>query len=143
MIVKILRGWIILLFDWENIHFISVVIGAFVYIVYGAIYYSILLSNKKDMSDREHTEIQSKGPFKYIYSIIIAFISSFFMALIIQASGTESLYGGLTIGLMIGLLITFVYIKNALFGLLSRKTLLIAIGDHLVIFTILGGIHGF
>lgn len=136
MIIKILRGWIIiLLINWENIHFITILIGAVVYIVYGTIYYSVILSNKKG--------IQSKGPFKYIYSVIIAFVISFFMALITQASGTESILGGLTIGLMMGLFISFVYIKNALFGLLSRKSLFIAVGDHLIIFTILGAIHGF
>lgn len=43
---------------------------------------------------------------------------------------------------LIGLIISMVYLKNSLFGLMSKKSFLIAIGDHLIIFTLLGAIHG-
>lgn len=46
-------------------------------------------------------------------------------------------------GFMVGLIITLVYIKNRLFGLMTNQSLTVAIGDHLVIFTLLGALHGF
>ena len=56
--------------------------------LYGGIYYSVVLSNKKGSNNREIIENQSKGPFKYIYSVIIAFISSFLMSILVQSIGS-------------------------------------------------------
>lgn len=116
--------------DWSNISYIAIIAGGLLYMVYGGIYYSILLAGKK--------ETQSNGPFKYIYSVIIAFINSFLVAILIQATAADSVLQGAAIGFIIGIIITMVYVKNALFGLISKKSVLIAIGDHLVIFTLLG-----
>ncbi|MBS4196224.1 DUF1761 domain-containing protein [Lederbergia citri] len=122
-----------MLIDWNGLNYIAIIIGGFLYMIYGAVYYSILLSNKKGNQD--------SGPVKYVVSVIIAFISSFFMATIVQASGS-GIVEGLTIGFMVGLIISLVYLKNTLFGLINKKSFIIAIGDHLVIFTLLGGLHG-
>lgn len=113
----------------------AILLGGFMYMVYGGIYYSILLGKKK--------EGDSKGPFKYIFSVITAFICSFLVAILIQAAGAEGAVTGAGIGILVGLMITLVYIKNTLFGLLSKKSCIIAIGDHFVIFTLLGLLHGF
>ncbi|MFE7064835.1 DUF1761 domain-containing protein [Sutcliffiella sp. NPDC057660] len=123
--------------DLKEISFLAILAGGILYMVYGGIYYSIMLGKKKDAQFK-----QSEGPLKYIVSVIIAFISSFIMAVFIEAAGAHSLMEGLVIGAMIGVIISLVYFKNSLFGLMTRKAFLIAIGDHLVIFTLLGGLHG-
>jgi hypothetical protein len=120
--------------DWNNLNYVAIIIGGFLYMIYGTIYYSILLSNKKEQ--------QTKGPLKYIYSVIIAFISSFFVAILINAAGADTLLQGALIGFILGVTIKMVYIKNMLFGLISKKSTFIAICDHVVIFTLLGALHG-
>ncbi|AZB42094.1 DUF1761 family protein [Bacillus sp. FJAT-42376] len=126
-----------MLIDWTHIHYVSVLAGAVLYILYGGMYYSILLKEKGEFSKNE-----TRGPIKYAVSVVIAFISSFLTAILVQSIWTGSLLTGLGIGFIIGLLISLVYVKNSLFGLMSRKAMFIAIGDHLVIFTLLGGLHG-
>jgi hypothetical protein len=128
--------------DIGNIHYLPVLAGGLAYMLYGGIYYSVLLSNKKGSQNQDIIKNQSNGPFKYIYSVILAFISSFLMAILVQSFGTDNWLVGIGIGFIIGLLISIVYLKNTLFGLMSRKSFLIAIGDHLIIFTVLGAIHG-
>ncbi|TKD71045.1 DUF1761 domain-containing protein [Pseudalkalibacillus hwajinpoensis] len=125
-----------------EMNYLAVLIGAVVYMIYGGIYYSILLSDKKGTHNEEIVKNQSEGSIKYLFAVIIAFISSFFVAILVQASGAESLVDGGIIGLIIGLLISIVYMKNQLFGLMSTRAFLIAIGDHLIIFTLLGFLHG-
>jgi hypothetical protein len=127
--------------SWSSIHFLPVIIGGIAYMMYGGIYYSLLLNKKKKENETFLTN-QSEGPFKYIYSVIIAFINSFFLALLIQSIGSEQLLVNTGIGFIFGLVISMVYLKNTLFGLMSKKSFWIAVGDHLIIFTILGMIHG-
>ncbi|MCA1066255.1 DUF1761 domain-containing protein [Rossellomorea sp. AcN35-11] len=111
----------------------ALLVGAVVYMVYGGIYYSILLGKKGQ--DRS-------GPIKYIVAVIVAFISSFLIGLLVQSTGAAGLAEGAMVGGIIGILISIVYLKNTLFGLISNRMFLIAVGDHLVIFTVLGAIHG-
>jgi hypothetical protein len=118
----------------NEINLLSIIVGGIMYMIYGGIYYSILLGKKKTNG--------SEGPIKYIYSVLVAFVSSFLVAVLVQAAGAESPAAGLMIGFIIGLLISLVYFKNTLFGLLLKRSCLIAIGDHLVIFTLLGLLHG-
>lgn len=120
--------------DWGTLNYIAIIVGGLLYMVYGGIYYSVLLSGKKENA--------SNGAFKYIYSVIIAFISSFLMAILIQMTGAETCIQGALIGFIIGIFIKMVYVKNALFGLLSKRSMLIAIFDHVIIFTLLGALHG-
>jgi uncharacterized Tic20 family protein len=129
-----------MIIDWSSINFLPVIAGGIVYMVYGGIYYSIALSKKKKQ-DQEFLQNESKGPFKYIYSVILAFIISFILAVMLHTLGSESLAQGAGIGFTIGAIISMVYLKNALFGLMSKKSCLIAIGDHLLIFTLLGTIQ--
>ncbi|WP_318614908.1 DUF1761 domain-containing protein [Sporosarcina sp. YIM B06819] len=132
-----------MLIDLHELNYIAIIAGGLLYMIYGAIYYSIILGNKKegnlDPQDKGH---QSRGSLKYGVSVIVAFISSIFVAILVQATGSASLLEGAVIGIIIGILISIVYLKNALFGLLTKKTLVIAIGDHLIIFTLLGALHG-
>ncbi|MBH0162225.1 DUF1761 domain-containing protein [Fictibacillus sp. 26RED30] len=112
----------------------AIIAGGLLYMIYGGIYYSTILGKKKENGET--------GPFKYIFSVIVAFISSFLMSYLIGLFGADSAAEGLMVGFIIGILITMVYYKNTLFGLLTRKSFIIAIGDHLVIFTLLGLLHG-
>lgn len=124
-----------------SIHFLPVIVGGIVYMLYGGIYYSVVLSNKN--KDQDILSKESKGLGKYFYSVIVAFISSAFMGLLIQLVGADNVLAGVGIGFIIGLLISLVYLKNSLFGLMPKKSFLIALGDHLIIFPLLGSIHGF
>ena len=132
-----------MLIDWESFNYLPVIIGGIAYMMYGGIYYSVVLSNKKKNNQKDILANQSNGSFKYIYSVIIAFVISFLLAILIQSTGSENVLVGLGIGFIVGLMITLVYVKNSLFGLMSKKALSVAIGDHLVIFTLLGLIQGF
>ncbi|MBM7618776.1 hypothetical protein JOC95_000618 [Bacillus tianshenii] len=123
--------------DLNELSLLAILAGGILYMVYGGIYYSIMLGKKKDAQFT-----QSEGPLKYIVSVIIAFIGSFIMAVLTEATGAHTLLEGLMIGAMIGVVISLVYLKNSLFKLMTRKAFFIAIGDHLVIFTLLGGLHG-
>jgi hypothetical protein len=120
--------------DVSGLNIFAIAVGGFVYMMYGGIYYSILLGKKKDA--------QNTGPFKYIFSVIVAFISSFLVAILVQATGSENAVAGLAIGFIIGLLISLVYVKNMLFGLMTSKSCTIAVGDHLIVFSLLGLLHG-
>ena len=130
-----------MLFDFGSLNYLPVIIGGIAYMLYGGIYYSVVLSNKNKSNNKDILN-QNKGPFKYIYSVILAFINSLLIAVLIQSSGSENLSVGVGIGFIIGLIISMVYLKNMLFGLMSKKSFVIAVGDHLIIFTLLGVIHG-
>jgi hypothetical protein len=124
----------------DGFSYLNVLIGAIVYILYGGIYYSIALSDKKNNEGILNN--QSAGPLKYVYSVIAAFVISFIMAVIIHSIGSDSLLVNIGTGFLVGLLIILVYLKNRLFGLISKRAFFVAIGDHLVIFTVLGAVHG-
>lgn len=124
--------------DWSELNVVAILIGALLYAVYGGIYYTIMLGKKKDTQFK-----QTEGPLKYVVSIMIAFVSSFIVAFFVQAAGAEGTLSGLIVGLCIGIIITLVYLKNTLFGLVTKKAFYIAVGDHLIIFALLGMVHGF
>jgi hypothetical protein len=128
-----------MLLEWNELNVLAIILGTLLYMVYGGIYYSVRLGGDKHP---EKKQLEMAGPMKYIVSVIVAFISSFVVAILVQATGAENLVAGLLVGLMIGVVITLVYLKNRLFGLMSNQSFLIAIGDHLVIFTLLGALHG-
>ncbi|MFY4777047.1 DUF1761 domain-containing protein [Metabacillus sp. RGM 3146] len=131
-----------MLTNWHHLNLLAILAGGFLYIIYGTIYYSIFLSDRKK-SRPEGLFEQMKGPSKYIFSIVIAFISSFLVSFLIQASDSHTGLEGALTGFIIGFLISMVYFKNCLFGLMSKKAFWIAIGDHLVVFTLLGFLQGF
>ncbi|MBP0723655.1 DUF1761 domain-containing protein [Bacillus sp. RG28] len=118
--------------DLSALNYLAIVVGGIMYMIYGAIYYSILVGK----------ENQSKGALKYVISVIVAFISSTFIAILVQATNAHGLLEGAVVGSIIGILISIVYLKNTLFGLVNKRNFLIAIGDHLLIFTLLGALHG-
>jgi hypothetical protein len=118
--------------DLSALNILAVVGGAILYMVYGAIYYSVLVGKGK----------QGEGSLKYVVSVVVAFISSLLLALLVQATSSTGLLEGAAVGGIIGILISLVFLKNAMFGLINKRNLYIAIGDHLIIFTLLGAFHG-
>ncbi|MCA0149294.1 DUF1761 domain-containing protein [Rossellomorea vietnamensis] len=107
--------------------------GAVFYMIYGGIYYSLLLGKK----DQERT-----GPVKYVVAVLVAFISSALVGVLVHATNSGGFASGALIGGLVGFLISIVYLKNALFGLMTKRMFLIAVGDHLIVFTLLGALHG-
>ena len=128
-----------MLIDWNELNIIAIIVGGLLYMVYGGIYNSIRLGGD-ELPDKKHNEVE--GPIKYIFSVVVAFSSSFIMAVFVQATGSEGIGAGMLVGFMVGLVITLVYMKNRLFGLMTNQSFMIAAGDHLVIFTLLGALHG-
>jgi hypothetical protein len=116
-----------------NLNLLAILSGALLYMVYGGIYYSILLRKKE----------QSNHPAKYAAAVIVAFISSFITSLFVQSAGSAGVIEGALSGLIPGVLISIVYLKNTLFGLINKNAFLIAVGDHLIIFTLMGALHGY
>lgn len=119
--------------DLSALNYLAVLAGGILYMIYGGIYYTVMVGK----------ENQSKGASKYVVSVVVAFISSTLIAILVQATSSDSLIDGAVVGGIVGLLISIVYLKNTLFGLVNTKNCLIAIGDHLIIFTLLGMLHGF
>jgi hypothetical protein len=118
--------------DLSALNYLAILVGGIMYMIYGAIYYSILVGK----------ENQSQGALKYVISVIVAFISSTFIAILVHATNAHGLLEGAFVGGIIGILISLVYLKNTLFGLVNKRNFLIAIGDHLIIFILLGILHG-
>ncbi len=125
--------------DWNELNIFAIIVGGLLYMVYGGIYYSTRLGGDK-YPEKKHNEVE--GPIKYVFSVIVAFISSFIIAVFVQGTGSEGIGAGMLVGFMVGLVITLVYMKNRLFGLMTNQSFMIAVGDHLVIFTLLGALHG-
>ncbi|BBH22943.1 hypothetical protein Back11_42880 [Paenibacillus baekrokdamisoli] len=114
-----------------ELNYFAVLVGGLVYMAFGAAYYSPVLFgrtwmqlNKANLDKRK-----SKLPM-YVASPIVAFLSSFLMAVIVQAASVDDIGSGILLGLIVGLLLAVAYLKNAAFGLMSRKEYAIAIGDH-------------
>ncbi|PUB11397.1 DUF1761 domain-containing protein [Paenisporosarcina sp. OV554] len=128
-----------MLIDWNEFNIIAIIVGGLLYMVYGGIYYSVRLGGDKH-PEKKQNEVE--GPMKYVISVVVAFISSFIMAVFVQATGSKGIGAGMLIGFMVGLIITLVYLKNRLFGLMTKQSFMIAVGDHLIIFTLLGALHG-
>ncbi len=122
-----------MIIDLSALNCKTVFAGGILYMIYGGIYYTVMVGKGN----------QSKVALKYVVSVIVAFINSFFIAILVQATSADSLVDATVVGGIVGLLISFVYLKNTLFGLVNTKNFLIAIGDHLIIFTLLGMLHGF
>jgi hypothetical protein len=55
--------------DLKEISFLAILAGGLLYMIYGGIYYSIMLGKKKDAQFK-----QSEGPLKYIVSVITYYI---------------------------------------------------------------------
>ncbi len=109
-----------MIIDLSALNCKTVFAGGILYMIYGGIYYTVMVGK----------ENQNKGASKYVVSVIVAFINSFFIAILVQATGADSLVDATVVGGIVGLLISFVYLKNTLFGLVNTKNFLIAIGDH-------------
>ena len=128
--------------DLTTLNYLAVLAGGLAYMAFGALYYSPVLFGKTwtQMHKATLDKRKSQTPM-YVASPVVAFLSSFIMAVIVQAVQANSLGAGVLLGLLLGFLLALAYLKNAAFGLMSRKAYAIAIGDHIVAFVLLGVIH--
>jgi Protein of unknown function (DUF1761) len=123
----------------DDLNFLAIIVGGLMYMMFGALYFSPILFGNSWV--QLHTQKTNDG-LKYGGSAIIAFISSFLVSLLVHATNANGLMDGIFIGLTVGIIIALVYLKNALFGLMTKKAYAIAVGDHIIAFSLLGGLHG-
>lgn len=127
----------------SEINYWGVLAGAIFYMAFGALYYSPILFGSSWTRLNNVKDGHMSNPLIYVGAAAVAFLSSFFMAILIRATGASGIVSGLVLGLMVALIIALVYLKNAAFGLMSSKVYAIAVGDHLISFIVLGMLHGF
>ncbi|MBD0379901.1 DUF1761 domain-containing protein [Paenibacillus sedimenti] len=124
-----------------EINYWAVLVGAIFYMIFGALYFSPMLFGGSWTRLNNVKEGHMSNPLIYVASTGVAFLSSFLMAILIQGTGASGLLAGLVVGLVVALIVTLVYLKNAAFGLMSRKVFAIAFGDHILSFIVLGILH--
>lgn len=127
--------------DFAEMNVLAVVVGGILYMMFGALYYSPVLFGNTWVKANKLSDDHMKNGIIYVGAAVVAFLSSFLIAVLTQATGADDLVSGLVIGGTVGLLIALVYWKNTLFGLTNKKVMLIAVGDHLISFLLLGILH--
>ncbi|KEQ25175.1 DUF1761 domain-containing protein [Paenibacillus tyrfis] len=121
-----------------EINYWAVLAGAIFYMAFGALYYSPVLFGNHWIRLNRIQDGHMRNPLIYVASTIVAFLSSFFMAFLVHATGASGLVSGLILGLVVAVIIALVYLKNAAFGLMPMKVYAIAVGEHLLSFVVLG-----
>ncbi|SFB02881.1 MULTISPECIES: DUF1761 domain-containing protein [unclassified Bacillus (in: firmicutes)] len=130
-------------FQLNELNYLAVLVGGIIYMGFGAIYFSpILFGNKWVELNKVEFNEGTNNTLSYVGSALVAMLSSLLMAVVVHLTGADGVLSGLTVGLLIGLFVSLAYLKNTLFGLTNKKVFFIAIGDHLIIFTVLGILHG-
>lgn len=127
-----------MIFDLAKLNYVAVLVGALLYMAFGALYFSPVLFGNTWTKLNNLTRLQ---PTSYVGSTVAAFLSSFLIAVIVRATGAGTIAAGLEVGISVGLLVAFAYLKNSLFGMASPKVAAIAVGDHLIAFTLLAVLH--
>lgn len=128
--------------DLAQLNYWVVLAGAIFYMIFGALYYSPILFGSHWTRLNKVKEGHMSNPLIYVASTGVAFLSSFLVAVLVQAAGAGNLVSGLILGFIVGIIVALVYLKNAAFGLMSSKVYAIAAGEHLVSFFVLGALHG-
>lgn len=127
--------------DVMELNFLAVLVGGILYMVFGALYYSPVLFGNVWVKANKLSDQHMKNGLIYVGAAFVAFVSSFLIAVLVQATGADDLVSGMVLGGVIGLLVTLVYWKNTLFGLMNKKVFAIAVGDHLISFMMLSILH--
>lgn len=127
--------------DFSGVNFLAVLVGGFLYMAFGALWFSPVLFGNTWVKLNQLSDSHMKNPLLYVGSAVVAFASSFVISLIIATTGADDLLSGVAIGLLIGLLAALVYFKNTLFGMMKRQAFAIAVGDHVIAFTMLSVLH--
>jgi hypothetical protein len=127
--------------DVTELNVLAILAGGILYMVFGALYYSPVLFGNTWVKSNQLSDTHMKNGMIYAGAALVAFISSFLVAVIVQATGADDLASGLVVGLIIGLLVALAYWKNTLFGMTNKKVFAIAVGDHLISFLLLSVLH--
>ncbi|MFC0186794.1 DUF1761 domain-containing protein [Fictibacillus aquaticus] len=127
--------------ELQNLNLLAVLAGGFIYMLFGALYYSPIAFGKTwTVIHQERFSAYGDGA-KYGVAAAAAFISSFLIAVIVNDAGADSVADGLVIGLILGLLIAVALLKNMMFGMMPKKAYFIAAGDHAIIYIVLAVLH--
>ncbi|MDR0139075.1 DUF1761 domain-containing protein [Metabacillus idriensis] len=127
-----------MIIHFMDLNFLAVMAGGLLYMAFGALYYSPFLFGNI-WTRMNPSEVKDSA--KYAGSAVVAFLSSFLIAIIIHSIGADDVISGLMTGLIIGILLALAYLKNALFGLTNLKVYGIAVLDHVIAFSLLGILH--
>lgn len=130
-------------FLWTEINYWAVLVGAAVYFLIGAFWYSPVLFGKMwarlqqvDMNDKEHRKGMGKMMAISFFSQLIMAMG---MAFLVQVTGAGTFAGGLVLGLVAGLAFTGTAITiTFLFEKKPPALYFIDIGHHLAGFLALG-----
>lgn len=127
--------------DFSGLNVLAVLVGGLLYMAFGALWFSPVLFGNTWVRLNQLSDEHMKNPLLYAGSAVVAFASSFVIALIIAATGADDLLSGVMIGLLIGLLAALMYFKNTLFGMMPKQAFFIAVGDHVIACTMLSVLH--
>ena len=135
-----------MVFEGIFISWLGVVVGAVVYYVIGALWYSVIFGKRwmklMDIKKKNLKKAMEKGVVKsYVYSLVAKVIAVYVLALFVGLAGVNGFVGGLYIGVLawIGFFIT-----NSLDSILWEEKpvelFMVNMGYHLVGLALAGGI---
>ncbi|MGM7703224.1 DUF1761 domain-containing protein [Pseudalkalibacillus sp. Hm43] len=123
-----------------DLNILAILVGGLLYMAFGAFYYSpVLFGNRWGQLNNIGEE--GMKPINFVWSGVVAFLSSFFMAVVVELTGAQDLGSGLLVGAVVGVLLGLGLFKNMVFGMTSKKVFAIAVGDHFIILCLLGILH--
>ncbi|WP_243387369.1 DUF1761 domain-containing protein [Bacillus kexueae] len=121
-------------------NFVAIILGGLLYMAFGAFYYSPILFGKK-WAVLNNVDLKEAGAKPFVSAIAVAFLNSILMATLVELTSTETVSGAVVLGLIVSAILSFSYFKNMMFGMMKKSVFLIAIGDHVIILTILSILH--
>jgi len=125
-----------------DLNVFAIIIGGLMYMLFGAFYYSPVLFGNK-WAELNDVDLKEAGSKPFLAAFLVAFFNSLFIAILVQLTGTETVSEAILLGIVIGAILSFSYFKNMMFGLMKKSVFFIAIGDHVIILTLLSILHTF
>ncbi|AYC28595.1 DUF1761 family protein [Paenisporosarcina cavernae] len=119
--------------DIMSLNWLAILVGAIAYALFGVIYYSVQQKKK---------ETETKAATNYLVALSVALVVSVLVQGILQKTGTITWESGLVVGLSIGIIVSLVYVKNYVFGLLTKSVFYLVIWDHIIAITLVGFVQG-
>ena len=130
---------------FTNVNFVGVVISAVVAMVLGFIWYIPLFGKQwTALTGMTQEQMQSgAGPMGYAIQFVAAVIAAYALALFIRPLEIVSLFGGLKLGLLVGVgFVATAFAGNYMFGKRSLNLYLIDAGYQVVVLAVMGAILG-
>jgi uncharacterized protein DUF1761 len=127
--------------DYSAVNWVAVIIAAIVTVIIGTVWYLPALFGRRWAAETGREIDASPNPTLYVVAIVGALISSYVMALLVNATGVASVTEGVVLGAIVGIGIPAV---NAAVGgaFEGRSWALWAInaGNSVVVLAVAGGI---